>query len=89
MLKLGDHVCIVQNYFVEYLRGAIGVISLPPDVVKTHDLNWRGYWREDRDLHGRKTRSYWVTFDELVYDPISLDHLIDAGAVSEEDLVRI
>lgn len=89
LLMIGDQVRIVQDYFVECLRGAIGLISLPPEDVKAHEPAWRDYWKEDRDLHGAKTRTYWVVFDEMIYEPDNPDHPIDAGAVSEKDLELI
>jgi hypothetical protein len=45
----GDRVRVVDEYFVEHLRGAIGTITTPEPSVRSHV----------------RQGDYWVEFDEL------------------------
>ena len=85
-LNLGDRVCVADQYWEKHLRGAIGTVTRPPEVVKENDKGWCHFWRQERDSSGQETRAYWIEFDELVYEPEKKDHPTEAGAFPAESL---
>ncbi|MBI4602009.1 MAG: hypothetical protein HY721_08615 [Planctomycetes bacterium] len=82
---LGARVRISRHFFLEELRGCVGIVTRPPESLARHAGDWRGYWRLEKLRTGEEVRVYWLELDPPVPgdDP---EHPADGTEVDEDDI---